>query len=153
MTSFVARGNNGWVTTQFDKTDTTLANVTRLSVQLIKGKTYHFLAILYVLPSAVGGQKFTLASDGTLAVNPIRWTVKSLDTTTGTWVIDTKTALGSFSSYADTANIHEHRLEGTCTVSAATTTFGSVMSVQFAQSVANGTSSVLVGSFLEVVEL
>src|SRR5207244_4059124 len=54
-------GLSGRVSTQFDKTNTTLADITGLSVTLTAGRTYRFVATLHVSPDAVGGHKSAMA--------------------------------------------------------------------------------------------
>lgn len=131
------------VTTQFDKTNTTFANITGLSVNVQRGKTYYVHAGLFVNCDAVGGSKYTLS--GTCTASSVKVQVSLVDNNTSTYTITNRqTSLDSSSSQAGTtAGFCE--IEGIVTVSNQGT-----LTVQFAQSASNGTSSVLVGSYLIV---
>jgi hypothetical protein len=139
--------NAGWFTdagikrvaTQFDSVTTTLANITGLSVTVTAGRTYTFDATLFVDASLVGGSKYAIG--GTATATSIVYQINLVDNTSNSNTITSRqTALAGASGQAGTttgyANIH-----GTITVNA-----GGTLTVQFAQNVANGTSSVLVGS-------
>ena len=59
------------VSTQFDKTNTTLANITGLSVNVQAGKTYYFEARLFFDADVVGGHILLCGpSDLKLALHP-----------------------------------------------------------------------------------
>jgi hypothetical protein len=65
---------NVFATSQLDKTsDTTLANITGLSVSLLAGKTYVCHGALYITSNASGGAKFALANGDTLTVTRIAY--------------------------------------------------------------------------------
>jgi hypothetical protein len=129
------------VTTQFDKTNTTLADVTNLSITVASGKTYKFTAHLFVTADATGGLK--VAMSGTATLTSAQYKIKAINNGTNAYVInDVKTALNSSSGHAG-ATSAEVTVEGVITVSV-----GGTLTVQFAQNAANGTSSVLVGSSL-----
>lgn len=130
--------------TQFDKTsNTTLADITGLSVPLGAGITYGFRAILDYDADATGGHKYAIA--GTATATAIRYMIKSLDIATGAYVIASRhTSLGSADSEAGSTS-GQSIIEGYITVNAAGT-----LTVQFAQDTGNNTSSILAGSNLEV---
>lgn len=128
------------VSSQFDKTaDTTLANVTGLTLDLQPG-TYDIVANLFCDVSAAGGQKFAVGGTAT-ATSIIAGTNGNLEeyvTSLGAALYDTVTGKDNTTLI----------LFGTITVSVAGT-----LTIQFAQSVASGTSSVLVGSTLMAFEI
>lgn len=142
---------NGWinyagavrVSTQFDKTNTTLANVTGLSVTTVSGRTYRFRAVLFLASSAVGGYKLAIA--GTNTATAIIYNINVLNNATNAYTITSQqTALaGSAGAAVGTSEYAE--ISGLITVNA-----GGTLTVQFAQNVSNGTSSVLVGSTFTV---
>jgi len=134
---------NSRVSTQYDATDTTLANVTGLTATLLAGKTYAFRAVLFVDADAAGGAKYAIA--GTATATAVIYQINSIANTTNVYAINSReTALGGDAGVAgDTAYYTE--IAGTITVNAAGT-----LTVQFAQNVDTGTSSVLVGSTFEV---
>ncbi len=134
------------VTTQFDKTDATLANVTGLSQILQAGITYIFEAVLFVDTSLVGGSKYAIA--GTVTATTIIYQIELEDNATNADTITSRqTALGGNAGQAGTQN-GICRLTGLIKVNAAGT-----LTVQFAQNAANGTSSVLVGSYFNVEKI
>lgn len=125
------------VSTQFDKTNTSLANVTGLSSPLKAGRTYKFVASLPVTADAVGGYK--VAVSGTCTATAIYYDV-TVVTTGVAPSLSRQTALDGATGgiLGTTVRIW---IEGTITVNAAGT-----LTIQFAQNAANGTSSVLVGA-------
>jgi hypothetical protein len=128
-------------TSQFDKTNTTLADITDLSITLASGKTYKFTANLFVTADATGGLK--VAMSGTATITSARYDIVAVNKGTSAIVISSeKTALDSSSGHAG-ATTATVTVEGVITVNA-----GGTLTVQFAQNAANGTSSVLVGSSL-----
>jgi hypothetical protein len=132
------------VSVQFDKTtDTALANVTGLSVNVIAAGVYAFRAALFVTGDAVGGQKYAMA--GTCTATAIIYEVITVSNSANTIVISSKqVALGGSVGQAGSTDDFT-TIEGLITVNAAGT-----LTVQFAQNASNGTSSVLVGSFMLV---
>lgn len=149
----IKEATNGWiqntagrarVTTQFDKVNATLANVTGLSVTLIAGRTYKFIASLPVTADAVGGYKVAMA--GTVTATTVYYDV----------VVEANGIAPSLTRLAALAGTASGTLgttvrvwiEGVITVNA-----GGTLTVQFAQSAANGTSSVLVGADLTVEDV
>lgn len=128
------------VTTQFDKTtDTTLANVTGLSIGVQASRTYNFKASLYYDADVTGGAKFAIG--GTATATAIIYQINTTCNASSALVITSRqTALaGSAGQAGCTAGYTE--INGTITVNAAGT-----LTVQFAQNASNATSSVLVGS-------
>lgn len=135
------------VTTQFDKTtDTTLANISGLSLTLVAGHTYQFTVALHVAPDAVGGQKYAIA--GTCTATAIIYQVNTINNTTNANIINSRqTALGGSVGVAG-GTVDFTEIVGTITVNA-----GGTLTVQFAQNASNGTSSVLIGSTLLITDI
>ena len=132
------------VTTQFDKTnDTTLANVTGLSITLEAALKYRFRAVLHTSSNVAGGVKFAIA--GTATATNIIYQITYLDNAAGTNLISARqTALAGASGVTATV-AGMCMIEGELLVNAAGT-----LTVQFAQNALNGAaSSVLVGSTFE----
>lgn len=143
----IAQGNL-FTSAQFDKTDTTLANVTGLVTpeNLTAGKTYAFEALLFVDADVTGGSKYAIA--GTATATAIKYEIVLIADATNLMTITSRqTALaGSAGQAGTTAGVC--RISGTITVNAAGT-----LAVQFAQNAANGTSSVLTMSHFRVWQL
>lgn len=135
---------NTRVSAQFDKVaNTTLNDVTGLTATLVAGATYAFEAILFVTASAAGGSKYTVA--GTTTATAIIYDITLTNEGTSALAITSRqTALGGAAGQAG-ATSGLCWIAGLITVNAAGT-----LTVQFAQNVANGTSSVLVGSHFKV---
>jgi len=133
------------VGTQFDKSsDTTLANVTNLTVNVVAAGVYQFTAVLLTTCAAAGGSKASISGTAThtaIAYNGWVTTAANVGTTTLSSAKDG--VVGAATALNVTTEI-----TGTCTVNAAGT-----LTVQFAQNFASGTSSVLVGSYLQVVRI
>ncbi len=139
-------GLSGRVTSQFDKTDTTLANVGGLSVTLTAGRVYRFVTTLHVSPDAVGGHKYAIA--GTCTATAIIYQINALNNGTMVFVINSRqTALAGSAGTASGTSVFT-TIEGTIIVNA-----GGTLTVQFAQNAASGTSSVLVGSTLMIEDI
>jgi hypothetical protein len=135
------------VSSQFDKTnDTTLANVTGLSVNVVASKTYRFEAILYTTSNSGGGVKFAIG--GTATATAIIYEAIVHDAAAIS--AETRaTSLGTAVGGVTAVTAANCRLTGTITVNAAGT-----LTLQFAQNASNGTaSSVLVGSTFTVNEI
>lgn len=131
------------VSTQFDKTNTTLANITGLTVNVKSGKSYYFKSVLFVDANATGGSKFAIAGTATATAIIYEITLTD-DTTKANTITSRQTTLGGSAGQAGTtAGLCV--IQGLITVNAAGT-----LTVQFAQNAASGTSSVLVGSNFEV---
>jgi hypothetical protein len=142
-----ADGYTNWpgqarVSAQFDKTsDTTLANITGLSVDVTAGQTYSFRAVLPTTSNVAGGIK--VAISGTATATAIWY--EGLITNAGLTTQGRSAALdGAIGVTAVTAAMVV--IEGTITVNA-----GGTLTVQFAQNASNGAaSSVLVGGTFTV---
>jgi len=132
------------VTTQFNKTsDTTLANVTGLSVTLTTGLAYRIEADLFTSSNVGGGVKFAIG--GTATATSIVY--EGMTYSGGTITQTRATALGTEVGGVTAVTAAYHRITGTIVVNAAGT-----LTVQFAQNASNGTaSSVLVNSTFRVV--
>lgn len=127
------------VGTQFDKTNTTLATITGLSVSVEAGIAYYFEATLHITADATGGHKVAIA--GTATATSIIYQVESLDNGTDALVIASRqTSLGGSVGQAGATEVR-CTIRGQIVVNAAGT-----LLVQFAQNASSGTSSVLVGS-------
>ena len=135
------------VTTQFDKTsDTTLANVPGLSVNVLAGATYVFRAYLPVTTTLTPGIKIAIAGTSTwTSVNETAYaytaiaiaTANNVTATSGTVLINAAAAY---------TNI---LVEGTVKINTAGT-----LTVQMAQSTSNGTAtSVLVNASFTVTRV
>lgn len=137
------------VATQFDKTnDATLATVTGLSVNVAAGKTYSFRTVLFVDAHVTAGQKYAMA--GSATATAVIYNIVTINDASNLNVITSRqTALGGSAGQAG-AQTNYTVIEGTIKVNAAGT-----LLVQFAQNTATAatTSSVLVGSTLEVKEI
>lgn len=146
INGFFRWGGMKRVSTQFDKTNTTLANVTGLSVTLVAGKTYHFRAELFET-SGAGGHKYAIS--GTATATAIIYDIETTDLSSQLLDICARaTALDTAAGEA-TGSTHNTLIEGTITVNA-----GGTLTVQFAQNTAaGGTSSILVGSVFMVWEV
>lgn len=140
--------NNGWftdagavrVSTQFDKTtDTTVANIPGLTVNVIAGRSYQFRAILHVTADAVGGYKLSIA--GTATATNVIYQINAVRDDTNVFTINSRATNLATSTGASGGTTVWVEITGEITVNAAGT-----LTVQFAQVAANGTSSVLVGS-------
>lgn len=139
------------VTANFSKTsDTTLANITGLSVNVAAGRTYKFKAVLHASVGAAGGSKVTMA--GTATATAIRNSVTGLNLNGAStaYIFGTSaSALGGAGVGNIGGTLHRIELEGAITVNAAGT-----LTVQYAQNVSDATAStVLPGSSFEVVEM
>jgi hypothetical protein len=144
----------GWLTTagrkrvlsQVNRTTTTVDAITALNTTVVGGRTYTFLANLYVDADAVGGFKFAI--EGTCSATSIITEFTFLDNATRAYALtERRTTLGGSAGTAGpTAGLCVIR--GTITVNT-----GGLLLVQFAQNIANNTSSVLVGSTFIVEEI
>ena len=131
------------VTTQFNKaSNTTLSDITGLSVSVEAGKTYEFYAKLWITAPASGGCK--VAMSGTCTITSL--TVGGF-IPTGNY--GTATALSSSIVSTSGAVTTWAEIHGTIVVNAAGT-----LTVQFAQGISNATqSSVRVGSIFTVNQI
>lgn len=147
LSGFLNSGGHKRVATQFDKTsDTTLADVTGLSVTLLAGQTYAFDAVLYTSSNVGGGVKAAIAGTATataIVYEVLVWNAAALSAQTRS------AALAGAVGGVTAVTVAQMRITGTITVNAAGT-----LTVQFAQNASNGAaSSVLVGSSLKVWQI
>lgn len=134
-------------TVLFDKTDTTLTNVTGLTADVQTGKTYTFRAAIYVTPSAGGG--FKLSVSGTCSASNVIVGATVDNQSAGTVLPGPRvTSLGSTVATATGSSKYYVVIDGTITPSVSGT-----LTVQFAQASVSGTSSVDIGSSFDVKEL
>lgn len=130
-------------TDQFDKTTVTLSDVTGLSVNLTENRNYRFRAVLYVDADGTGGHKYAIS--GNCTALSVVYQIDSIDNGANAFVINQRcTALDSSGDGAGATTIRTE-INGFIRVA----TLGT-LTVQFAQKVANGTSSILAGSYLIV---
>ena len=136
------------VATQFDKTNSTLSDVTGLSVSLSAGKTYAFRAYLFI-EAGPTGPKATVG--GTCTASSVRYdlTFEQFENEEAPLVsCERSNALGAILDWPG-GNPSLCTIVGCITVSAAGT-----LTVQFAQVQSNQTpASVLVGSHLIAHEI
>ena len=135
------------VSTQFDKTtNTTLANITGLTFDVAAAGVYAFRVVLHYSADAVGGHKYAISGNAT--ATSIIYQINSIANATNTFVINARhTALaGSSGQAGSTAGMTI--MEGTIVVNAAGT-----LTVQFAQNASNGTSSILVNSYFQLMPM
>jgi hypothetical protein len=126
------------VSTQFDKTNDTLANVTGLSLNVAAGRTYTFRAVLHTTSDVSAGVKVAIA--GTATATAIVYEARTINA--GAITQGRATALGTGVGGVTAVTAAMIIIEGTITVNAAGT-----LTVQFAQNATNAAaSSVLVGS-------
>ena len=146
----VAKANQAFtstsvVATQFDKTTSTvLGNVTGLSTTVLAATPYAFRAVLFINADATGGQKIAVA--GTATATSVIYRITSTDDGApgALRITSRQVALaGSAAQAGQTAYLTT--IEGEILVNA-----GGTLTVQFAQSASNLTSSVLVGSTFTV---
>jgi len=134
--------NKKRTTASFDKTsDTTLANITGLSVNVLAGKIYKFEATLYCTSNVGGGVKFSIG--GTATATAVIFEGLTIQ---GTITQGRSSVLGSPVGQVTAVTQSQTIIRGTINVNA-----GGALTVQFAQNASNGAaSSVLAGSTFEV---
>lgn len=132
------------VTTQFDKTNQSLSDITGLSATLEAGKTYRFEANLFTTSNSSGGIKTAIS--GTATATSIVYEAFVMNQGSGTNERTTTmgTAVAGITAVS-TANV---RIVGLIVVNAAGT-----LVVQSARQAAAGTTSILVGSHFVVTEM
>jgi len=138
------------VSSDFAKTsDTTLANITGLSINAAASRTYLFEAILYTTSNVAGGVKFAIAGTATatsIVYQAVLWDGVGTATAVGT---SRAAALATTVGDVTAVTTAYVRITGTITVNAAGT-----LTVQFAQNASNGAAStVLRGSTFNVWEV
>jgi len=133
------------VTSQFDSSSgTTPADVTGLSVALPASGTFSFRAVLHINADATGGEKLAAAYSGTSSA--IIYQIDSVANATNLNVINSRQTASAGAAGTAGATAYFTTIEGTIT----STGVGN-LTIQFSRNAATGTSSVLVGSYLEVV--
>lgn len=146
LASRVDRTSHALSSAQLDKTDATFTTVPGLELNLKKGR-YQVFSVLYVAADGTGGHKYRLG--GTALAARVVYQINALDNTTSGYVITSRqTGLGGAGAGATGATGLYVEITGTVEVTAAGT-----ITVDFAQSSASGTSSVLDGSYLTAVEV
>jgi len=149
FTDFYTWAGGKRVTADFSKSlDTTLANVTGLSVNVTAGRTYSFEAILHTTSITSGGVKFAIA--GTATATAIVTEALLYDQANLTEPVQTRaTALGTALVGTTAVTVAYARITGTITVNA-----GGTLTVQFAQNASDVSSStVLRGSTFIVQDI
>lgn len=148
-TSTDANGSGSWaaptvmstvVTSQFDKTNATLANITGLPINVATGGTYSFKACLFATLDATGGEEYSIS--GTAVPNYVIFQITNIASSS---VISSR--FTSFGGELDNTGVTSSYTEITGTIKVTT---GGNISPQFCQFTANGTSSILVGSTFTV---
>lgn len=133
-------------TNSFNSTSTSIANITSLTSSLTAGRTYKFIAELFVDADAIGGSKYTV--DGGATASAIIYEVILVDNTSSANTITSRrTSLGSTIGQSGTTS-------GFVRISGIIVCNGSgTFSPKFAQNSASGTSSVLGGSNFMVTQI
>jgi len=148
--ALTAEGGTVRVTTQFDKTTSTvLADVTGLSVTVYQQKKYRFRAVLFVDASVAGGGKYAIAC--ALTATNIKYQILAIDNATLAYVITARHAalLGTTGQNGAAALLVV--IEGEILTAAGAE--AGALTVRIAQNVSSGTSSVLVNSTLTVEQI
>lgn len=150
---FLATGSSAYhdvnatvVNTQFNKTNTTLSNVTNLTASLLTGHTYSFDCWLHTTSNVAGGVKAAINyATGTSSTIIYEGFTADAGSITQTRATSSGATVGAVTAVT-AATMH---IVGTIV----TTGSSGVLTVQFAENVAVGTSSVLVGSTLIVTQI
>src|SRR3990167_6622469 len=123
-------------TAQFNKTtDTALATVTGLSLNLAASTKYKLEANLFIDTTLAGGHKYAL--DGTVTVTGIKYQVESINVDNAQLVLSARlTALAGTAGQSGAGTTFYTEIKGIIASSAAGT-----INVRFAQENASGTSS------------
>jgi len=128
------------LTSQFDKaTDTTLASITGLAVDLEAGIPYQFVAELFIDANGSGGSKFSM--NGSVTATGIIYQINFINNSNGNIVVSSREVAIGGNDGQTGVTAGYCIITGAILVNAAGT-FGPF----FAQNASNGTSSVLVGS-------
>jgi hypothetical protein len=132
-------------TANFNKTDITLTNITGLTFNVTAGKKYRFRFKCNTTLAVGGGEKYAIA--GTCTATDINYSIVSITTAAAIPIAAQHTALGGNSGnggYGASIVV----IEGAINVNA-----GGTLTVQFAQSTASGTSTILPNSTFEIMEM
>lgn len=132
------------VSAQFDKANTTLADVTGLTASVAAGRKYRFEADLYTTSNVAGGVKVAVGGTATATAIIYEGLTYNAGAVTQSRATALATSVGAVTAVT-AAYIH---VVGTITVNAAGT-----LTIQFAENTAVNTSSVLVGSTFVVTEM
>lgn len=137
------------VTSGFTKTsDTTLANITNLTRNVLAGEVYAFRAVLFTTSNVAGGVKFAIG--GTATANGFIAHAHVIDTSVMKVVGTERTVtLGATVGDITAVTVANVVIEGLINVNA-----GGTLTVQFAQNASNGTgSTVLTNSYFELISI
>ena len=144
LTGLVCRTTGG-----FSKTsNTSLANVTGLTHNVLAGEVYAFRAILFTTSNVSGGVKFAIAGTATATSFIARALV---DDTSALKVVGTArtTTLGATIGDITAVTVANVIIEGTIVVNA-----GGTLTVQFAQNASNvNASTVLTNSYFQLISI
>lgn len=143
---FVELTQRSRVTSQFDKTDTSLANVTGLTANVAASSTYTFEIVIYGTCDTTGGMQ--IAIGGTATATSIVYqgffgeggALNNISSRATAMATGVAVGSGSTSPYVV--------FTGTIVVNAAGT-----LTVQMAEEVATGTASILVNSHFKVTQI
>lgn len=146
ITGFLNSSGFTRVSTQFDKTNNTLANITGLTVDVRAGKTYSFEVVLYTTSNIAAGIQAAIAGTATataIIYEALVYNAALIAAQTRAAAL--ATAVGGVTAVTVALIV----IKGTITVNAAGT-----LTVQFAQNATNAAaSSVLVGSTFKVDQI
>lgn len=139
-----------YLATQKDVTSSAvLSQIADLEFDLVAGGVYTFEAVLHVSAGASGGHKYCVNGSGGLTATTINYYVQAQSGAAAATIGARVQALGGSGTGVTSATSGICIIRGTIVVNAAGT-----LILEFAQNASNGTaSSVLVGSFLEVVRV
>lgn len=137
--NFTGGLGSGRAAAQFDKANTTFADITGVPVNVQAGVTYFFWGYFPCTFDAVGSGKFQITGTATATAIINNWRSYN-NATAANITFAQQAALTTAFNVAAGATDVLVLLDGTITVNA-----GGTFAVQFAQLVANGTSSVLRG--------
>lgn len=135
------------VTTQFDKVDNTLSNITGLSETLIAGRTYFFEVWLYTTSNIAGGVKAAIS--GTCTAINIIYEAETVSAGVPVAIGTARsTSMGNAVGDVTAVTVSKIYISGTITVNT-----GGTLTVQFAENATVGTSSVLIGSSMIITDI
>jgi hypothetical protein len=125
-------------------TDTVLATIPGLSVNVLGGNTYRFKAGIQMSNSAIGGGKLSIG--GSCSTSQIQYEVIAFNNTGNSFANCTAGSAINDAGHSVGAGVLNYAIiEGSLIVGS-----GGTLLVQFAQNASNTSSNVLVGSFFEV---
>lgn len=144
LTGLSCRNTSGFAKTS----DTSLANITGLTRNVLAGEVYAFRAVLFTTSNVAGGIKFAIAGTATATSFVARAVV---DDTSALKVVGTArtTTLGATLGDITAVTVANVVIEGTIVVNA-----GGTLTVQFAQNASNGSAStVLTNSTFQLISV